>query len=1420
MLAWIAAPKRYRVSRKHLWKRWRKWAFVLAIFAVGIPLSTALAVRSSGSRARLHALAAGAIHDELGLDARIGTVSLQLVPFTLVARDITLDDPVYGRFAEADELRIRPSLRALLRGAVDIDGIEIRGASLRLVVRNGQIRNLPRAEGQGGAGGPTLPFDELRVVRSTLTIDAEPHASGQLRGVDVTVRGEDSAIVVEARSSGGWARHRRGRERLESLEARIAIAPESLRVDRLAVRTPEASVELTSALLPLPFREHGYSGHVAVSYDLSHLARLPLPEGVTLPPIEGRVDVDAELSTADREQRAEGTVTLAGVRIEQFGIGETGTIRFAADRRRVRVLRGSQVELPLAGGRVDVEGSVSLDPARGFPVDVRADVGDLSFARLMNVLGVTENAIVEWFFDGSLLLRGTLEPLALEGPVNVRTHDFVVSHDPWHRRPVRRVIGVSDGRFTSRWSIRPDGVRFENILGELPRSRIRGDLLLGFHNELELTARAEVADMRDITPLDRFPIAGVGDARVTIAGTFQDPRVTGHLRLADFVFDDFELGNVESDAELDPDGLGVRFAMVSAVKNESRYRVEDLYLDFHHDRFALSGLMHADGLLLADFYSILGFEEDERFAPYQGLARGQANISYTNGFPDDSPSGTLVVDMNLGFDWANLNDYAFTNGRLVGRWRWLDWSRGVRGAELAIAQLSLSKGGGTVTLDGRMSLGGQLRMDAVADRVALRDIEGIGERFEGLDGVASAIGRIGGTFDLMRADFDVGLTNVTYGGRALGDGRFFVRHTDRDDPWITAARAWDRSMLPSEPCAYGRTGLAFSDWPADPPIRTVDGPEERLSRPMAFIVCGSGLDDRLTVDLAIGRTEPLPVRGIVRLDGLDLSPLLPTTSDGRRIEGRTSGLFAFDRGALRTPETLEGSVVLSEVRFWQDDLEVANVRPVELVFSAGELSVSTARFAGSGSRLRVRGRASLDDGLALSVEGDVDLGLLARLSQTITEASGHVTARLSITGPMADPELYGQAVVRDGAFRFASFDTPVEHLAGRVEFSQRSVLFEDFTADVAGGTLTASGQAELREQEIERYTFDLQASGVRYSLGEGIDATFGGTTRFAWNRGERLPALTGELVVDRLSYTRSIELRGILGEAASRVATQLLGRRRERAEVRRYDPDQDVLRLDLRVTQRAPFRLRNNLVDAEVRIQTNERPFRIVGTDQRYGLLGTLELVRGDLFFQNNEFDVRRGIIRFDDSTRIDPHVDVEAVTEIRRASDLSAPSWRVILSLTGPSENLRLQTRSEPGLPEQDILLLLAFGMTSGELQQLQQGDLAGAAALEALTAVTGLDREVQRALPLIDEIRVTTGYSARTGRSEPRLSVGRRIADQVRVSATTGLGESRDVRAGVEVQLDDNQRVGISYDNYNNTGANSLGNLGIDWGVRLEFE
>src|SRR5690606_24139990 len=119
-----------------------------------------------------------------------------------------------------------------------------------------------------------------------------------------------------------------------------------------------------------------------------------------------------------------------------------------------------------------------------------------------------------------------------------------------------------------------------------------------------------------------------------------------------------------------------------------------------------------------------------------------------------------------------------------------------------------------------------------------------------------------------------------------------------------------------------------------------------------------------------------------------------------------------------------------EVRFAQDDIEIVNRGPVELAFLDGALAVNRARFVGPDSRLRVRGRASLEDGLGLSVDGDIDLGILARLTDSVAEADGNVTVRLNVTGPLADPELYGQARVSDARFRFASLAPVVENLRG------------------------------------------------------------------------------------------------------------------------------------------------------------------------------------------------------------------------------------------------------------------------------------------------------------------------------------------------------------------------------------------------------
>jgi translocation and assembly module TamB len=219
--------------------------------------------------------------------------------------------------------------------------------------------------------------------------------------------------------------------------------------------------------------------------------------------------------------------------------------------------------------------------------------------------------------------------------------------------------------------------------------------------------------------------------------------------------------------------------------------------------------------------------------------------------------------------------------------------------------------------------------------------------------------------------------------------------------------------------------------------------------------------------------------------------------------------------------------------------------------------------------------------------------------------------------------------------------------------------------------------------------------------------------------------------------------------------------------------------------------------------------------------MGEMRFVRGRVFFRNAAFELRPGgSLTFDDQERIAARFDVHASTDIRRSGDLSSQSWRVLLDATGTTDSFSIATRSDPDLPQEDILLLLAVGLTRSELETLRGGDLTSTLALEALASVTGIDREVRRAVPVIDDFRLSSAYSVRTGRTEPQVSIGKRIADRVRLSATTGLSEAREFRAVLEAQLSDTTSIQAGYDNYNVTSASSFGNVGVDLRWRLEFQ
>ena len=128
--------------------------------------------------------------------------------------------------------------------------------------------------------------------------------------------------------------------------------------------------------------------------------------------------------------------------------------------------------------------------------------------------------------------------------------------------------------------------------------------------------------------------------------------------------------------------------------------------------------------------------------------------------------------------------------------------------------------------------------------------------------------------------------------------------------------------------------------------------------------------------------------------------------------------------------------------------------------------------------------------------------------------------------------------------------------------------------------------------------------------------------------------------------------------------------------------------------------------------------------------------------------------------------------------------------------------------------------GTDDKDIPTLEADIAAYTAAIEALSTLTGADSVVRGAIPVIDDFRLGTAYSSRTGRTEPTVTVGKRITERVRANVTSGLAENREVRSNVEWQLTPRTSVLGSYDNVNSVSSSAVGNLGADMRFRIEFE
>jgi hypothetical protein len=96
---------------------------------------------------------------------------------------------------------------------------------------------------------------------------------------------------------------------------------------------------------------------------------------------------------------------------------------------------------------------------------------------------------------------------------------------------------------------------------------------------------------------------------------------------------------------------------------------------------------------------------------------------------------------------------------------------------------------------------------------------------------------------------------------------------------------------------------------------------------------------------------------------------------------------------------------------------------------------------------------------------------------------------------------------------------------------------------------------------------------------------------------------------------------------------------------------------------------------------------------------GTVNTVQGTLKFMNRLFHLESGEIRFLGTVPADPQLDLVLETTVS--------GTLVSILVTGPASNLLIEMKSEPDYDEADIMAVLLFGRTLGELDSEQRGEV-----------------------------------------------------------------------------------------------------------------
>lgn len=466
--------------------------------------------------------------------------------------------------------------------------------------------------------------------------------------------------------------------------------------------------------------------------------------------------------------------------------------------------------------------------------------------------------------------------------------------------------------------------------------------------------------------------------------------------------------------------------------------------------------------------------------------------------------------------------------------------------------------------------------------------------------------------------------------------------------------------------------------------------------------------------------------------------------DGLSGDSALAGTVTVD-GPLARPEEMRGEARLQQLAVTIAGVHLHSEGGVHATLAATRINLDPLHVTGEQTDLRLQGSLGLKDRQQVdaAASGSINLKLAETLDPDLT-AAGITTFQVEAHGPLANPGLRGRVDFQNGALSMGDMPNGLSQIQGTLEFNQNRLEVRSLTAMSGGGLLSVGGY--LAYQHGVFADLSVTGKGIRIRYPAGVSSLADATLRLQGAQNNLL--LSGNVLLTRFSLSPTMDIASLAQQAN---AVQ---------PVAPPDAPSNHIRMDVHIVSSPQLNFQNAYAKL-----AGDVDLRLRGTVASPSLLGRISITEGSATIAGTRYDLQSGDILFTNPVRIQPSIDLNATARVE--------DYDITLGLHGTPDKMAVTYRSDPPLPEADVVALLALGRTQNEQrlytqQQEQSGSGVDTDVLLGGALNATVSSRVQKLFGA-GSVKVDPNYVGALGNSTSRIIVEEQVGRNITLTYAT---------------------------------------------------